>query len=470
MKIKSKFVLLLVFVVVCRLGFAQQSNTSVLSLDMFLKMVKQHHPVAKQAENILESAEANQLLAKGGFDPKLYYDFKNKFFEGKNYYALNDGGFYIPTWFGLEIKGGIEKNEGYNLNPENTTPANGNVYSQFSLPLLQGLIIDERRATLKQARLFKELSVYDKINTLNELLFKAGKAYWDWHLAYNNLKVFESAVTLSQVRFDAVTTTYKLGDRPAIDTVEANIQLQDRILNLQQARLEFRTKSLLLSNFLWLENETPIEINESTIPDLNILQQDEFTVFFQRVKNIDSVINTHPNLKIYEFKIKQLQVEEQFKKDKLKPFLKLNYNPLFVADNFNASFQNNYKWGISFGFPILLRKERGDLHLTKIKIENTVYENKIKRVEILNKTKAGLNEYNNYQLQSNIYNKNVSNYEKLWLSEKKLFDNGESSLFMINSREMSYINAQLKLNEIINKNKKAALETTYLFGVLNMLY
>lgn len=78
MKIKSKFVLLLVFVVVCRLGFAQQSNTSVLSLDMFLKMVKQHHPVAKQAENILESAEANQLLAKGGFDPKLYYDFKNK--------------------------------------------------------------------------------------------------------------------------------------------------------------------------------------------------------------------------------------------------------------------------------------------------------------------------------------------------------------------------------------------------------
>jgi hypothetical protein len=69
-----------------------------------------------------------------------------------------------------------------------------------------------------------------------------------------------------------------------------------------------------------------------------------------------------------------------------------------------------------------------------------------------------------------MYTKNVSNYETLWLSEKRLFDNGESSLFMINSREMSYINAMIKLNEIFNKNKKAALETTYSFGTLNTLY
>ena len=470
MKRKSNFVILLVFLSFSRLSFAQQNSINTLSLDVFLKMVKQYHPVAKQAENIIESAEAKQLLAKGGFDPKIYYDFKGKVFDGKNYYALNDGGFYIPTWFGLEFKGGLEKNNGYSLNPENTTPTTGNVYSQISLPLLQGLIIDERRSTLKQARFFKELSEYDKIVAINELLLKAGKAFWDWHLAYTNLKVYESAVNLSQVRFEAVSKTSLLGDRPAIDTVEAGIQLQDRIINLQQARLEYKTKSLMLSNFLWLENETPIEINENTVPDKNVLQQDEFTVFFQRVKNIDSIINTHPSLKIYEFKIKQLQVEEKFKKDKLKPFLRLNYNPLFEPSNFNVNFQDSYKWGLSFGFPILLRKERGDLQLTKIKIANTIYENKLKRVELLNKTKAGINEYNNYQLQSNVYSKNVSNYEKLWLSEKKLFENGESSLFMINSREMSYINAQIKLNEIVNKNKKAAIETTYLFGVLNMLY
>ena len=88
----------------------------------------------------------------------------------------------------------------------------------------------------------------------------------------------------------------------------------------------------------------------------------------------------------------------------------------------------------------------------------------------MNKTRASINEFNNYKNQVTIYGKNVNNYERLWQSEKRLYDAGETSLFMINSREMSYINAQLKLNELINKTKKAALEAEYSFGVLNMNY
>jgi outer membrane protein TolC len=469
MKIKSNFItaLLLLF------SFSSQGQSEVkrvLSLDNFLKLVKQHHPLAKQAENIVESAEANKLLSRGAFDPKLFYDFKNKTFDGKNYYALGDGGFYIPTWFGIELKGGFEQNEGVFLSPENTTLANGLLYSKISLPVLQGLVIDERRAVLKQAKLFRELSDFDKINAINELLYRAGKSYWDWYLSYVNLRVYQNAVELSQTRFDAVIATFKLGDRPAIDTVEAIIQLQDRLINYQQGMMDYRTKSLMLSNFLWVDDATPVEINENVTPDLASSAQDEWFVFFQRVDKIDSLVNQHPALKVYEYKIKQLKVEEKFKKEKLKPNLNLEYNPLFSPDNLNPTFTNNFKWGVSFGFPILLRKERGDLKLTKIKIENTLYDNNVKRIELINKTKAGINEYNNLRLQTAIFTKNVANYETLWLSEKKLFDNGESSLFMINSREMSYINAQIKLNEMVNKNKKAALETTYAFGRLSVLY
>jgi outer membrane protein TolC len=287
-------------------------------------------------------------------------------------------------------------------------------------------------------------------------------------LAYANLKIYENAVILSQTRFEAVRKTFVFGDRPAIDTVEANIQLQDRIINLQQASVEFRTKSLILSNFLWIANDTPIELSNKTIPAEPTDINERF--FNLNVAAIDSLIGNHPSLKVYDFKIKQLKIEERLKKDKLKPKLNVNYNPLFSAENLNLSYQNNYKWGMSLGFPILLRKERGDLQLTKIKIENTLYENKGKRVELVNKTKASINEFTNYKIQIDIYTKNVSNYERLWQSEKRLFDTGESSLFMINSREMSYINAQIKLNEIINKNKKAALETVYSFGLLSVNY
>ncbi len=470
MKLRTKINILLLLLLISLNRRGQSDTTIKLSLANFLHLVKQNHPLAKQAYLIRKAADANALVARGSFDPKLFYEFNNKYFDSKDYYQLANGGFKIPTWFGIELKGGYEKNQGVNLNPENTTPTKGLVYSQISLPLLQGLIIDERRATLKQAKLFQELSIFEKINAINELLYKAGKTYWDWQLSFANLQVYQNAVTLSQERFDAVRKASFLGDRPAIDTVEAVIQLQDRIINLQQALMDYRTKSLLLSNYLWIENDIPIELTDKTIPEVTTEYYQNNEALYSNVNMVDGLINIHPGLKIYDFKIDQLSVEKRLKQDKLKPSLNVNYNPLFKTDNLALSYQNNYKWGISVGFPTFLRKERGELQLTKIKIENTTYEKINKRNELMNKVKSTINELNNYRSQIDMYTMNTNNYERLWQSEKSLFSSGESSLFMINTREMSYINAQIKLNEIINKYKKAALDVEYSFGLLNTIY
>jgi outer membrane protein TolC len=467
MKLNNKYsfiILLLLFSITSK---AQSDSTIKLNFTTFLQLVKLYHPLIKQADLITKSAKANTLLARGNFDPKVFYEFNNKYFDSKNYYQFQNAGFKIPTWYGIEIKGGIEQNQGINLNPENITPNEGLAYTQISVPLLQGLIIDERRSILKQAKLFQVQSDYEKTITINEILYKAGKAYWEWQLSFNNLQVFQSAVILSRERFEAIKRTSALGDRPSIDTVEAIIQLQDRILTLQQSQIDFRTKSLLLSNFLWLENDIPIELTENTIPEIINISDNSF---FTSIASIDSLINNHPDLKIYNLKLKQLDIEKRYKQDKLKPNLNVNYNPLFSPNNFNVSFQNNYKWGVSLAFPIFLRKERGDLQQTKLKIENTSYEIINKRNEITNKIKSSINELNTYKKQVDIYSTNVKNYEKLWLSEKRLFDSGESSLFMINSREQSYINAQIKMNEILNKNRKTSLEVEYTYGVLNSIY
>ncbi|MCK6648208.1 MAG: TolC family protein [Bacteroidia bacterium] len=469
MKRKSRS-LTIVFLFIALFSFAQQTTTATLSYQEFMSIVEKNHPVAKQADLITKGGDAAVLSARGNFDPKLFYDFRNKFYDGKNYFELHNGGFKIPTWFGIELKGGYEQNEGIYLNPENTMPTNGLAYSQISLPILQNLLIDERRSTLKQAKIFQEQTVYEKINQLNELLYKAGKAYWDWSVAYNNLSIFSNAVELSKQRLEAVKLSVNLGDRPLIDTVEASIQLQDRTINYQQALIDYKTKTLILSNYLWLENNVPVELTEHTIPE-NITQTyNKDAYILSSITKMDSIINDHPALKTYQFKLKQLSVEERMKKEKLKPVLNLNYNPLFDPEYSNNVNLNNYKWGVTVGMPIFLRKERGELKMTKIKIENTQYEMNYKKTELSNKVKATINEYNNLKKQIQIYDTNVDNYEKLWQSEKKLFDSGESSLFMINSRESSYINAQLKLNEIIYKNKKAALDAEYSFGQLNSIY
>lgn len=446
-----------------------QSDTSFLGLNDFLSLVKRHHPLVKQADLLLKTADANQLAARGNFDPQFFYEFRSKFYGEQNYYSLGNGGFKVPTWYGIELKGGLEQNNGQYLNPENSVPDNGLWYAQVSVPLLQGLVIDERRAILKQAKLFKELSVFDQINTINEILYKAGKTYWDWHLAYNNMLVLQNAVTIGSERFEATKRTALLGDRPSIDTVEAMIQLQDRRVSAEQAMLEYQTKSLLLSNFLWTENNVPIELSNKTVPLAYSSSYSGASMLFENVSVMDSLINNHPHLRVYDFKLQQLSVEQRLKREKLKPKLNINYNPLFRSID-NPTYFNNYKFGVTVGMSLFLRKERGDLQLTKAKIGTLTFETMNKRNEIINKIKASVNEFGNYGRQIEIYTVNVGNYRQLWTSERKLFDTGESSLFMINQREWSYINAQLKLNELVNKYKKAALDAENAFGQLYKQY
>jgi outer membrane protein TolC len=446
-----------------------QTDTTLLGIDDFLSVVKRNHPLVKQADVILKAADANQLAARGNFDPQFYYEFRNKFYGDQNYYQLGNGGFKVPTWYGIELKGGLEQNNGQFLNPENKVPENGLWYAQISVPLLQGLVIDERRAILKQATLFKGLSFFDQINTINEILYKAGKTYWDWHLAYTNMLVLQNAVAISSERFEAIKRSALFGDRPFIDTVEAIIQLQDRLVNAQQAVLDYQTKSLLLSNFLWAENNTPIELSDKTVPLPYSSTYSGAAALFNNVSSMDSLVNNHPSLKVYDFKLQQLSIEQRLKREKLKPKLNINYNPFFQSSD-NPTYFNNYKFGVTVGMSLLLRKERGELQLTKAKIGTLVFETTNKRNELLNKIKASVNEFGNYGRQIDIFTLNVGNYRNLWQSEKKLFDSGESSLFMINQRELSYINAQIKLNELVNKHKKAALDAENAFGQLYKIY
>jgi outer membrane protein TolC len=86
------------------------------------------------------------------------------------------------------------------------------------------------------------------------------------------------------------------------------------------------------------------------------------------------------------------------------------------------------------------------------------WEADYKRADIGARIKSHINEWVSYRTQFELYGQNILNYEKLWRSERRLFDNGESTLFMINAREISYMNARLKGNELLFKSYKSAID------------
>jgi outer membrane protein TolC len=450
--------------------YAQSDSSVVFSYDDFIEIVKNHHPMAIQAEIQLEKGEAEIRKARGGFDPKIMASASEKDFQDKDYYEMFDGGLKIPTWYGLELNGGYEQNRGLFLNPENNVPGAGLVYAGVGLTIGKGLFIDERRAELRKAQIFNESSDAMRRSMYNELVYDASKSYWDWYMAFNVLQIYRNALLVAQQRFDAVKRSAFLGDIASIDTLEAGIQVQNRQLSLQQSELDFANSGALLAVYLWIDGEIPLEISENLFPDtLQLLNNNNLRSIDETL--VDSLIEAHPDLQQYAYKIETLDIDRRWKQEQLKPQIDLKYNFLTEAiDNeFYSGFTpNNYKWGVQFSMPILLRKERGGLLVTKLKIQEANFDQSMKRAEITYKVTSARNEFQTTGDQIDLYQNTVRDYSGLLKGERQKFEGGESYLFLVNFRELAYINAQIKLLELITKNQKSRLKYDYSLGILGL--
>ena len=221
-KIQLTFLALLPIVLGSSKSYAQQE---VLTLNNVLDIVRKYHPVARQANLIVDSAKASQLAARGAFDPSFYIDNQQKTFDGKNYYYYTNPELKIPTWYGLDFKAGVEDNGGERITREVTTGRTS--YVGVSLPLLKNLLTDRRRTTVQQARLIVQQSEATRRNEINNILYDATSAYWNWVREYQVYNVIRSVIDINERRLSLVRRSFLGGDRAAIDTVEALTQLQN---------------------------------------------------------------------------------------------------------------------------------------------------------------------------------------------------------------------------------------------------
>ncbi len=458
------------------LSLAQPADSARLfSQEEFFQWILDYHPVVKQARLLDSQAEALERLARGGFDPKAYADWDQKSFDKKEYFSIGEGGLKVPTWYGMELKAAYTVTDGIYLNPERNLPEAGQAVLGLKVPLGRGLIIDERRATLQQARLMAEANEAERQSIINTLLLEAASAYWEWARAYNELLIEQQALELTRQRFGAIVESFIQGDKPAIDTLETLIQVQNRQLSLNDGRVNYQNAGLLLSNFLWYEGEVPVEVTDGLRPPV-LEELDPVMPALGPDAIWRNASLSHPEIRSYEVKLSQLDVDRRLAAEQLKPRLDVEYNFLsdgsdFIYDTGEGSGLNNlvaqnYKWGLRFDFPLLLRKERGKLQMTKLKIQDAEYGLQQKRLEIANKIGAYYNELENLLRQIRLTEDNVGNYQALLNAEIQKFNLGESSIFLINSREQKLIDAQLKLAALRGKFFKNRIALEWAAGQL----
>ena len=427
--------------------YAQENEDMLLSFEEYLSLVKAGHPVVRQAGLRVEEAQAELLRARGSFDPKLESNYDRKMFKDTEYYDILNAGFKIPTWFGIELKGKYENNSGVYLNPQNNVPDEGLFAAGISVPVGQGLFINERMAALKQAKVFRQQSEAERELLINEILYQASLAYFNWLTAYQKLELYQNFSENAEIRTQGLIRSYEAGDKPAIDTLEAGITFQNRLLDLEQARLDYLKSSLNVSTYLWTEDYVPLEIEENLYPTITTIEETD-----EIIGLIPNELDDHPKIQSLNFKIEALEYERRLKANKLLPKLDLEYN--FLSDDFeeiNSLNYDDYKFGLSFSMPLFLRKERGDLKLSKIKIENAGLDLNNERLELRTKISALRQQLNSLKSQNELINDIVEDYEAMLAGELRKLELGESSIFLVNTRENSLISAREKQIDLQNK-------------------
>lgn len=453
--------------------FTLPDTAQPFTIEIFYSIVIANHPIAKQTNLLTDVAKQEIRLARGNFDPKIEIQYLTKNFNDVDYYQLFNGSIAFPTIFPIDPKIGVDRNEGQFLNPERYIPNQFN-YKQFyagvSLPLGRGLITDERRIALKQAELFKDLTEAEQIKQLNYLLLNAAKDYWQWCNAYYNFRLLNRGVQVADEIFKRTKINAELGEAAPVDTIQAKITLQQRLIDQQEAILDFQNTGILLSTYLWDSLANPLALTPDMVP---VLRRDLLALTTQELDELtEQARQNHPELRKLSITLLKLDNERKLAAEFLKPRLDLNYSllnqPFDPEWNTNFNLSDNYRFGVDFSFPVLLRKERSKLALTRLKISGTQYERNLAERQVVNDINATHNALVTTATVMNNQSDMVSNYERLLQAEILNFENGESDLFRINIQQERLIQAQTKLVKLMTDYEKQKAQLYWAAGVRNL--
>ncbi len=466
-----KQIIAIFFILFCHPLWVQATDT--LSLRGFLSIVKKYHPVARQSDILIDKAAAELLGSRAGFDPVLSAGAEDKTFNGLNYYRGNNTQLSIPTWYGIEINTGLQYLAGTRNNPEETVGSTS--YAGISIPLAKNLLMDKRRAALQQAKLMQKASYHEREVLLNNLLLDAVHQYWQWVQTFAVFKAYERIIEVNRSRYLLVQAAFKNGERPAIDTTEALTQLQQFEYLQNEAWMAWQNSGIGLSNFLWTERTTAYQLPPGVEPaeDKNGMISDEVT-FPELEQLLTNAQGSHPELLLYNFKLQSLQVEKKLKFQELLPKIDLKYNQLGKGFDLSKTtvqplLDNNYKYGISFSVPLRLSSGRAGYKLARLKLKETTLQQAQKQNDIANKIRNYYNQLVTYKNQVALLQRSYGSFLQLQKAEETRFLNGESSLFLINSRENKALEVRLKLLDALTKLQKTSWSLQWAAGSLWML-
>ena len=425
-----------------------------LTFDAYFATVSRNHPVVRQARLIETGADGDVTSAFGAFEPKVEASWQQKRFSSSPasaqtlYYNYADLALKIPTPFGADFKMGYERASGRYINPQYTTPNSGLFSAGFSIPIGQRILTDERRTALRVARAMRDVAQAERLAMTNKLLFSAAKAYAEWYSTALQLQVMRDGARLAEERYIAITRRVVAGDAAGIDSIEAAAELNRRRAQVQGAEQSYFAATLDVTSYLWDAGVQPADLPPGTVPSDSglgrvVLDSAAVPALLARV------LTLHPDVRKASAKVAQAAADRSLARQAIIPFASAELYALRGRDDgFDVgdaiARDGNYKGAINVSSPLLFFKERGKFQSTDAKFDRAELEARETRRDVVLLVRTAINDLSQYDAQLSLQRDAVRLFRILSAGERARFDAGESTLFLVNTRERQVLDEELK--------------------------
>ncbi len=415
-----------------------------LSYEEFIKTILETHPTFARIENLDLASEAIQQQAKGFLDPLIFSSYEQKNFDEKNYYQKLNASLKVPTKLGAYFEIGYDRNQGQFLNNEGILPSQGLMYGGINVPLLQGLIYNKIRYNEASANIERSNNDLQQIQLKNELLYTAKQLYIQWIYSEKEVVQIEEVMSIKMERFENTKLLFANKNAPAIDTLEAYINIQSTELEKSKAQQKNNKYAELIKLILWPPSSSK-KIPFNIKPELSVVEN--ILALSQPIEINELILTNHLDVVFLNNKLEGLAIKQKLLKENLKPKLDVKLRAItqsFGPEGINYSLEN-YNIGADFKYPILNRTTKGKIKINKLESS----EIKIKESEAIQKllTHYQIIQQNILQTknQINIQQNTIDNLKTLLNAEKEKFKFGYSSQFLLNAREEAILKESLKL-------------------------
>ncbi|MCU0719129.1 MAG: TolC family protein [Pirellula sp.] len=355
------------------------------------------------------------------------------------------------TWYGGYIGAGYRVGRG-TFEPwykERETNNGGELKLALVQPLLMGRAIDPQRVELFQANL-RQQAVGPEIQFQILVASRdAAFAYWDWVEQGNALIAIRELLDLALTRDTELRFELESGTGSELRVETNNVQIYERKLRYNYARMKFQDASFKLALFLRDEQGeprvAPMEWLPRTFPQITEIEMNDLE------QALNNALNARPELALINFDIQQTRLDLDLARNQLLPQVDFtvqgaqDMGPRVSATNDKGEYE--LEAGITGGVPIQLNKARGKVQSLNAKLSQLAQKQQFFRDKVLTELGVARN-----QVQQAFVNVQDSN-ELLRAAQRVLVlfeENTESGIvefLLLLEQEAKVTESQLKLFE-----------------------